>query len=311
MNIQELQKQIIDKQLNNLYIFLGEEIAIQKIYINKIAEIKNLEIQYIEEYKQIHSSLMVNDLFNTKKLYVILDDLDILKQENVWQMINPSDNIIVFKYNNLDKRSKFYKEFEPSIVEFNKLSDEVLVKYIQKEILLNESNCKKLIDICNSSYNQILLEIDKIRHYSIDEVDFVDVIINKEFELLEKQGAFHKEISDITFTFIEKVITRDIKQVYELQKQLKQIGESNIKLLSLLYNNFKIILLIQSCKSNDICKTTGLKSNEVYFNKNKTGYYSIGELVNAIRIIQKTEEGIKTGKIDEVNSIDYVLCNIL
>ena len=30
MNIQELQKQIIDKQLNNLYIFLGEEIAIQK-----------------------------------------------------------------------------------------------------------------------------------------------------------------------------------------------------------------------------------------------------------------------------------------
>ena len=60
MNIQELQKQIIDKQLNNLYIFLGEEIAIQKIYINKIAEVKNLEIQYIEEYKQIHNSLNVN-----------------------------------------------------------------------------------------------------------------------------------------------------------------------------------------------------------------------------------------------------------
>lgn len=81
--------------------------------------------------------------------------------------------------------------------------------------------------------------------------------------------------------------------------------------MSLLYNNFKIILLIQSCKSNDICKTTGLKSNEVYFNKDKTGYYTIGELVRTLKIIQKTEEGIKTGKIDEENSIDYILCNIL
>lgn len=218
MNIQELQKQIIDKQLNNLYVFLGEEIAIQKIYINKIAEIKNLEIQYIEEYKQIHNSLYVNDLFNTKKLYVILDDLDILKQENVWQDINPNGNMIIFKYNNLDKRNKFYKQFENNMVEFNKLSDEVLIKYIQKEIDLSNENCRELINICNSSYNQILLEIDKIKNYDnpLDPDDYL-------FKQLNEQGAFHKEISDITFTFIDKVITRDIKQIYELQKQLKQI----------------------------------------------------------------------------------------
>lgn len=222
MNIQELQKQIIDKQLNNLYVFLGEEIAIQKIYINKIAKIKNLEIQYIEEYKQIHNSLNVNNLFDIKKLYVILDDLDILKQENIWKDIKPNGNIIIFKYNNLDKRSKFYKHFENNIVEFNKLSDEVLTKYIQKEIPLSESNCKKLIAICSNSYNQILLEIDKIKNYHIGNVIFIDSD-NEAFEELEKHRAFHKEISDITFTFIEKVITRDIKQVYELQKQLKQI----------------------------------------------------------------------------------------
>ena len=219
MNIQELQKQIIDKQLDNLYVFLGEEIAIQKIYINKIAEIKNLEIQYVEEYKQIHRSLQVNDLFNIKKLYVILDDSDILKQENVWSEINTNGNIIIFKYNNLDKRNKFYKFFEQQIVEFNRLSEEILCKYIQKEINLSGENCKKLIDICSSSYNQILLEIDKIKNIELDGLNY----FNDKFIYLEKQGAFHKEISDITFTFIEKVITRNIKQVHELQKQLKQI----------------------------------------------------------------------------------------
>ena len=68
--------------------------------------------------------------------------------------------------------------------------------------------------------------------------------------------------------------------------------------------------MIQSCKSSDICKTTGLQNNQVYFNKNKTGYYRIGELVNILRLIQRTEESIKAGRIDEQNSIDYVLCNI-
>jgi len=231
INIQELQKQIIDKELNHLYIFLGEEIAIQKIYINKIAEIQNLEIQYIENYKQIHNSLQVNDLFDTKKLYVILDDSDILIHEEVWKDIQSNGNVIIFKYNNLDKRNKFYKQFENRIVEFNKLSDEVLTKYIQKELPLNDISCKKLINICNSNYNQILLEIDKIKNYTQNferhnETRYpTDIFIPSDcvFNELEKQGAFHKEISDITFTFIEKVITRDIKAVYELQKQLKQI----------------------------------------------------------------------------------------
>ena len=170
MNIQEFQKQIIDKNQIIYIYFYGEEIAIQKIYINKITEIKNLEIQYIEEYKQIHNSLKVLDLFNIKKLYIILDDLDILKQEDVWQEINSNENIIIFKYNNSDKRNKFYKQFENRIVEFNKLSDEVLIKYIQQKIPLNNINCKKLIDIYNSSYNQILMEIDKIYIYYYSQV---------------------------------------------------------------------------------------------------------------------------------------------
>ena len=312
MNIQGLQKQIINKQLDNLYIFLGEEIAIQKIYINKIAELEELEIQYVEEYKQIHNSLKVNNLFNTKKLYIILDDLDILKQENVWQNINPNENILIFKYNNLDKRSKFYKQFEDRIVEFEKLSDEVLTKYIQKDLpnMYNE-NCKKLIDICNNNYNQILLEIDKIKQFDNLYGDKEYNKINNIFLDLEHKGAFHKEISDITFTFIEKVLKRDIKQVYDLQKKLNQIGESNIKLLSLLYNNFKIVLLIQSCKSNDICKTTGLNNGQVYYNKDKVNYYSTGELVHALRLIQQIESGIKKGTIDEVISLDYLLVNIL
>lgn len=308
MNLQELQKQIINKNFDNLYIFLGDEIAVQKIYINKIKEITGLELQYVEDLKSIYNKLSSNNIFNVKKLYVVIDDIDLTKQEKIWQDLQSkiNDNIIIFKYNNLDKRSKFYKYFTQKIVEFNKLSNEVLTQYIKKEISLNNKNCEELINICGNNYNQILLEIDKIKNYSnpLDSDDYL-------FEQLNNQGAFHKEISDITFEFIEKVLKRDIKAIYELRKKLIQIGESNIKLLSLLYTNFKTILLIQSCNSKDICKTTGLQYYQVKYNQDKLDYYTISELVNILRNIQKVEKGIKTGTIDEVISLDYLLVNIL
>ena len=81
MNLQELQIQIKNKTLDDYYLFLGEEIAIQKIYINKIADILKLEIQYVNDYKSIYNKLNSNDIFNTKKLYVILDDADIIKED--------------------------------------------------------------------------------------------------------------------------------------------------------------------------------------------------------------------------------------
>lgn len=309
MTIQDIQKQIINKQLDNVYIFTGEEIAIQKIYINKLAQVNNMQIEYVDSYNQIKNRLKNTNLFNEIKLYVIIDDIEFTKAELIWNELDymQSSNIIIFKYNNMDKRNKFYKHYENKIVEFNKLSDDVLTHYIKKEIALNDSNCKELINICNSNYNQILLEIDKIKNLEDARLnDYNDV-----FQYLDNCEAFHKEISDITFEFIDNVLKRKTKPIFELQKQLQQIDESNIKLLSLLYTGFKTVLLIQSCKSNDICKTTGLQYYQVKYNQDKVNIYSTSELVNILKLIQYVEEGIKTGTIDETISIDYLLVNIL
>lgn len=107
----------------------------------------------------------------------------------MWQeKINTNGNIIIFKFNELDKRSKFYKQFENGIVEFNKLSDEILIQYIQRELPLSNQNCKKLIDICNSNYNQILLEINKIKQFQ-NYYNYTEYDIDKIFIDLEKQRS--------------------------------------------------------------------------------------------------------------------------
>ena len=94
MNLPELQKQIVDKKLDNIYVFLGDEVAIQKIYIDKMASILNLEVQYVTEYKSIINKKTA--LFGAKKLYVVVNDNDITKKEDVWEAIKQTKENILY-----------------------------------------------------------------------------------------------------------------------------------------------------------------------------------------------------------------------
>ena len=312
MNIQELQKQIMDRKTDCWYVFVGDEIAVEKIYINKIAEVNNLPIVYVDSLKSIYGRLHYQDMFNQPNLYVVTQDDEVDSQDIANMIVGGiNGNVVVLKYDQIDKRSKLYKDHQDSIVEFNKLSEDVLTKYILKDFPnLWDSNCKKLIKLCDGNYNRILLELDKLRICNSLYGEGGYSKVNSIFEDMLYNGVFHEEISDITFDFVNKVIVRN-KECIKLYQNLKEIGESNIKLLSLLYTNFKTILLIQCCKSKDVCKTTGLQYYQVKYNQDNVGYYSISELVNALRVIQSVEMGIKTGKIDEDISIDYVLSNVL
>ena len=99
MTIQDIQKQIISKQLDNVYIFVGEEIAIEKIYINKLAQINDMQIEYVDSYTQIKNRLKSTNLFNETKLYVVIDDNEFTKAELIWGQLDylESPNIIVFR----------------------------------------------------------------------------------------------------------------------------------------------------------------------------------------------------------------------
>lgn len=60
-----------------------------------------------------------------------------------------------------------------------------------------------------------------------------------------------------------------------------------------------------------ITERTGLTAWQVKLAKEKGNHYSIGELVNAMKIIRSSEKGIKTGMIEQEVAIDYILVNIL
>ena len=184
------------------------------------------------------------------------------------------------------------------------LAEPVLIKYIQREIDLSESGCKKLIELCESSYGRILLEIDKIKQYQKElRIDY-----NESFRQMLIEGVIYRPPKDSIFDFVDAVMKGLTYRSFSLYEDCKAVGESTLVILSVLYNNVKQTLQVQSYEGNDVAKATGLQPWLI--NKIKKDYanvYTDSELVEAMRHIREWERGIKLGYRDERFAVPIVL----
>ena len=306
MQLHELQQQIVQKTFDNFYIFTGPEVGIMDIYLEKFPGTRIRQDSVSDAYAKIIKRGMVKE----PRCFIVRDDKEYLSQEKVWERIkkdmNGSQDILVLIYTAMDKRSKFYKAFDKQMIEFERLDPDLLVKYIQKELPgLAVNYCKKLAEVCECDYNRILMECDKIRQYGGAH--------DQSFKELITQGVIFQPIGDITFKFTDSIALRRPADVAVYLDQARRKMEPEIKVLSVLYNTFKHILLIQGLGSDqsDPCNRTGLTPFQVKLAKEKQGHYSIAELIHALEVIRKAEKDIKTGMLDIEIALEYVILNIL
>lgn len=315
MDILAVKHQIQTKKFDDFYIFTGEEQEVMNIYIKKIAEVSKKEFRYIESMQDIYNGLNSRSLINKSYCYVVRDDKDIMENEKLQKQIKNGlmgSNILILLATNIDKRKKFYKQYKDVIVEFETLTETALMKYIRKDVDLSDASCQKLIEVCESNYGRILLEIDKLKQYraAIDYTDDNKVYNHVLNELLEDGTIYHPPY-DAIFDFVDAVLKRQIKKSFDLFNQCREVGEATMVMLSVLYSNTKALLQVQACEGNDISKTTGLSGWEIKNAKARGKHYSNGELVDLMLMIQESEKHIKQGKLDEQYAVERILVNCL
>jgi len=308
MDIQKIKQGIQTRQLPNFLIFTGPEWKVMDIYIHQIADKFDLRLEYVDSVLDIRSALRTRSFLSVNKCYVVRDDSYLVKEDADSIISLLGDNKLILLLTVLDKRTKFYKKYKNEIVEFATLSETTLKKYISKEITLSDANCKRLISYCENNYGSILLQLDKLRHYSS-----ISGIVNMDdcFSILVKEGAIYQPPKDAVFDFVDAVLDHNVKLSYELFDHCIRVGEATLVMLSVLYTNVRAVLQVQTAKSNDIAKSTGLTNWQILNAKKHMGVYSTEFLMSVLKLIQKTEKGIKTGRIEESVAIPYILSRVL
>lgn len=326
MKLHELQQQIISKSLDKLYIFYGEEVGIMDVYLNKIYSIVNANVVRVETVQEAYVKMGQKKLSGGPRCFVVRDDKEFFKNDKVWNkvfaLVNNSSDFLILVYSSMDKRSKFYKQNTDKLTEFEKLSPEMLAKYIQKELKdVDTQTAIRLAEVCECNYNRIMLECDKVKNYVhgkqselLQDGLYDDSLSygNAIYRLLEK-GIIYQPIGDITFKFTDAILTRNFSETAKYLRQARLKAEPEIMVLSILYNGFKQILMVQGLgkDQSEPVKRTGLTAWQVKMAKEKQGHYSISELVNALKVIRFAEKGIKTGQLETDVSLEYVIANIM
>ena len=305
MTINELKVKIIQGDLDNLFIFYGEESTVQKIYAHKIAKKTNSNLCYIDGIEEAFES---DGLFADKNCYVCIDSVEMIKSDNLerdYEKISQKigSNILILQFSKLDKRSKLYKFCESVGVAFEHMQDVVLTKHIRDELDVSPLVAQKLIEVCEADYGRCLLELDKIKRCGEENP-------NKAFQDLLEHGIIYEPPQDKIFDFVDAVLAGKPKLSFNLLQECKEIGEPSLKLLSVLFTNTKHLLQVQGCTNENVADTTGLSNWEIRNAQNHKGVYKNYELVDIMRLIRKVEIGIKTGQIEEQMAVDYVLVNI-
>lgn len=313
MELVDLMKRISSNDIPHFLILFGEEQTILNIYLTHILEVTNTKRISADSVSYVMQNINKKSLDKSIRLYVVQDDMSFLKAESSWETVRntPTKDYIILRYHSLDKRSAFAKKNQQNLVEFSRLTKEVLQTYISKDLPdLSEKNSSKLVEYCNYDYGRILMEIDKIKQYSSIRTDLT---IDSCFVQLDKQGLFHKEIGDITFELTNAVLGGYPDTAMQKLDEAKRKGEPVMMIVSILYTGFRNLLAYQGLGNNKqgAMERTGMTKGELYGCTKNVGGYSISEVKRNMLKCQEIEAGIKMGTIDEDIALEYVVLSCL
>ena len=308
MTYTEIKGHLLNGTVPNFLIFCGDEREVQRVYINKIAESKKQILKRIDRVGEALKNQGLS-LFSQSYCYVCSDDADFQKAESSWDSISEmvGNNTLIYQVSKVDKRSKFYSHFEDVITVFDYMTEQVLIKHIQEQSELSTNACRTLIEVCESDYSRILMELDKVRRYKEISGKVWDIALNE----LIADGTIYRPPTDAIFKWVNAVLSGRPQLSFKLYEECKRLGEPSLRLLLVLYQGVKRLLQVQSCATSNISENTGLTQWEINLVKDYVGIYKTIELVEAIRNIREMEVGIKTGQIEEELSVPYAMICLL
>ena len=309
MNILDLKKAIRAQTVGTFYVFHGLEREGMRIYWQKLAECSGRDVQIIDQVKEAFT--YKKSLFDKPKLFVCYADKDFLTNESAWSKVATlGEGALVLTVDSLDKRGKFYKAHEEICIAFDAFSTPVLTHHIQQIMPISDAMCERLISACNGSYGRILLELDKAQaiaqalpEWTADEV--IDEMLYR--------GVIHQDTGDVLFTLGNAIIAKDKATAYACAHE----GDiPPLKLITVLYNSLRRLLLVQYCKDQgyrdaEITKETGITQKEIFGISKNLNKRQTGEIAQCLQILRKCEKGIKEGTLCEEHATDYLLVSLM
>lgn len=298
MNNQDFKQKLITKSVpDNLIIFQYQDNPfIAEQYIHEIARQKNLDIESIDNLSEIVTNRKSPFYIPTYTLYVYrtesVDEVDIADSDYL-------DHVIIIAH-------KVSENINGQLVRLCALEDWCVKDYLYSN--LQGADTKDIDMIADLIGTNIYRAESEINRLSVFDDKERHIIVHKCIE-----DGIYSDLSNFTiFDLSNAFIRRDLGTINSILSKLDNIDIEPLGLVTVLYNNFKNIILVQALGPKATALNTGLKDNQFYaIKKYSCGYYSIKKLEDILLLLTNINKQLLLGNMPVEYLIDYLVINIL
>lgn len=275
-----------------IFIYEDNTFAVNQ-YIETIAEIKNVDIRYINSL----SDLNTDDIF---------DDLsqDILYVLNVDKLLPPyvdplKLNNVIVKCKSID--ASITNQYTDYVYKFPKLQQWQIHDLVKTLTNLDEKKVNWLCEVSNWDVYRLYNEALKLKL-------FQDT--NSAFELFNIEDAYSDLSNYNIFNFITAIVKKDLNTIVDILKNINNIDIEPYGVLTLLLRQFRTIIDIQM-NPKASAESLNMPQKRFYAIKMNCGRFDNNKLIDIYEKLTSIDLMLKSGELDNNKIIEYLLINIL
>lgn len=320
--MKSINEDLKNNQFKGIYLLYGEEAYLKRLYKNKLkaaltAPDDSMNYTYYEG-KGINPNEIIDMAetmpFMAEKRLIVIENSGFFKNkcdELADYFENPSDSTcFVFVEAEVDKRSRLYKRVKERgrIAELNAQDEKSLVRWIvgslnRENKKITQSAAALFLTKTGADMENIQRELEKLICY-VGERDSINIE--------DVEAICTTVITNNIFEMIDAIAKKQQKKALELYYDLLTLKEPPMRILFLITRQFNLLLQVKDLarlgfNTAETAKKAGLHGFVAgkYVSQSKS--FDSKWLADAVEICAGTEEAVKTGRINDILSVELLI----
>ena len=323
--MQRINNDIKSGNFQQVYLLCGEERYLRRQYKDKLkkalcAPDDNMNNHYFEG-KNLPVGEII-DLAETLPFFaprrvIFIENSGLFKSggEQMAEYLGAQNEstVFIFVESEVDKRSKLYKAVgnKGSIVEFSVQDESTLKRWVAG--LLNregkkvtENTVQLFLTKTGNDMENIYMELEKLICYCMDK----EVVTAEDVEAI-----CTARISNHIFEMVDAIAEKRNEIALQLYYDLLALKEPPMRILFLIARQCNILLQVKEMKgrgssNKDIAGAVGVPAFAVNKYIAQAGKFKSAVLKNAVVKCVEAEEAVKTGKMNDVMSVEMLIMSV-
>ncbi|MBE5868851.1 MAG: DNA polymerase III subunit delta [Lachnospiraceae bacterium] len=324
--MQRINEDIKGGNFRQIYLLYGEEAYLRRQYKEKLQKAMSEEGDTMNSHYFEGKDVNVGEIIDLAETLPFFADRRVIVIENsglfksggekmAEYLTQPAETVFfVFVESEIDKRSKLFKTVQAkgSAVEFGMQDETTLKRWIggilkRENKQITENTATYLISKTGTDMENIRGELEKLICYCLDR----DVVTAEDVDAI-----CTNRISNQIFEMVGAIAEKKQKKALDLYYDLLALKEPPMRILFLIARQCNTLLQVKELKSKGfdnkaIGEKVGLPTFVAGKYVSQAARFQAQELKEAVNKCVEAEEAVKTGRMNDVMSVEVLILSVL